>query len=136
MRFLNICLVLVLFLAFGCAEQSGDQAAETTQETTAEPKEEAAGHDAGTEAVAASAVSVGDELTLTGTAGCGHCTYAKGTSCAMAMQVADGTVYILDGIEEDTEAFNQRTDGLEISVVGKVTDTGDPHHLAVESFEM
>jgi len=136
MRFLNLCLVAILLLAIGCAQQSDQAAEESHEATTPAPAEEATGHETGGEAVVATTVSVGDEVTLSGTAGCGHCNFQKGDSCAMAMQVADGTIFILDGIEEDTEAFNQRTKGLQISVVGTVTDTGDPHHLDVESYEM
>jgi hypothetical protein len=130
MRILSILLVLALIGVVGCTQQAsegtGDQQAVTT-------KEEAP---AKTEAVAAMAVNVGDELTLTGTAGCGHCNFHIAESCAMAMQVADGTIFLLDGIGEDTEAFNQRTKGMEITVIGKVTEAGDANRLAVDSYEM
>jgi len=87
-----------------------------------------------TEAVAAS-YAIGDKVELTGVAGCGHCSYHTTDSCAMAMQVGD-VVFILDGIDEDTEAFNQRTSGKEIQIVGTITDAGDPMHISVESHEM
>jgi len=130
MRFLSILLILALVGVVGC----GQEAAENNTEQAAEHVEDAAPAD--TEAAVASTVSVGDELTLAGTAGCGHCNFQYGEGCAMAMKDANGIVYILDGIDEDTEAFNQRMSGKEITVVGKVTETGEPHHLAVESYEM
>jgi hypothetical protein len=129
MRFLSILLVLAWIGFVGCTQKAADDAG--GQQATAENAAPAK-----TEAAVAMTVNVGDELTLTGTAGCGHCNFHIAESCAMAMQVADGTVFLLDGIDEDTEAFNQRTKGMEITVIGKVTEAGDANRLAVESYEM
>ena len=133
MRILSLLAIFALVFALGCGsqtEKSDDAAAAVDQavdHVTSEITDQV-------QDAVASVAAVGTAVNLTGTAGCGHCTYGKGEGCAMAMQV-DDVVYILDGIGEDTEAFNQRMAGSEITVAGTLTDIGDPHHIAVESYD-
>jgi hypothetical protein len=134
MRIFSLIAVLALVFALGCGSQAenSDEAAATDHaaEAVADHAADAVA-DHGTDAQVA---AVGDAVNLTGTAGCGHCTFGKGEGCAMAMQLND-VVYILDGIDEDTEAFNERLAGNQITVAGTLSDIGDPHHIAVESYE-
>ena len=129
MRFLALFLALTLLACSGAnesepaAETHDDAMAQTEVEAEAQPEMQAVQY------------AVGDKVELTGVAGCGHCSYHVTESCSMAMTVGD-VVYILDGIQEDTEAFNQRSSGKEISVVGVLTDAGDPKHIQVESHQI
>lgn len=79
---------------------------------------------------AAEVIPAGTEVTLTGAVGCGHCTYHIGTHCSAAMQTADGTIWILDGIEEGNEIFDNRFDGGEITMAGTVSYVDGVAHLA------
>jgi hypothetical protein len=142
MRFLSLLAVLIFALsgtlmlaACGQASNSGQENAaeqavpsqETTTESAPAPTEGAE--------VMNTAAAVGDHVELTGTQGCGHCQFGKGEGCSIAMQVGD-VVYILDGMADEVEAFNQANAGKQISVVGTLTDAGDPHHIAVESHQV
>jgi len=129
MRFLALFLALALVACGGAnesepaAETHDDAMAQSEVQPEVQPELQAATY------------AVGDKVELTGVAGCGHCSYHVTDSCAMAMSVGD-VVYILDGIDDDTEAFNQRTSGKQISVVGVLTDAGDPKHIQVESHKI
>jgi len=145
MRILSVISVLVLcfsIVACGGQSESSDQSAATAgsaehSESAVDATQHAEQHAEHAEEAAAAALSyaVGDKVELTGVAGCGHCTYHIGDGCSMAME-ADGVVYILDGIDADTEAFNQRMSGKSITVVGTLSSDGEPAHIQVESHQM
>lgn len=65
----------------------------------------------------------GQEVTVSGKLGCGHCNYHVGTTCSAALQTADGGIYVLD-VAEDSEWFQDRYDGLDLKVTGKVHHEG------------
>ncbi len=76
-----------------------------------------------------------DAVTLVGTTGCGHCSFGIGKACAAAMKTADGTIYVLDGVDAESDLFQHRMDGKSLTVVGVVTE-GDPEHVDVKSYRI
>ena len=142
MRFLSLLVVLILALSGSLLLAACGQSSNSGQENAAE--EAAPTQDMTTQSTPAPSegaetlnmmAAVGDHVELTGTAGCGHCQFGKGEGCSIAMQIGD-VVYILDGMTEDVETFNQANAGKQISVVGTLTDAGDPQHIQVESHQV
>lgn len=145
-KFMPLLAAAALLVACGEAQESADQAAGAAQDAV-----ETAGEVAGdlAERAGDAAEAAGDkvhaalsahegEVLVTGTLGCGHCTYNQGETCSAAMQTADGTVYILDGVTTDEEAFNQRFSGKEIVAVGTVVpaEGEGAAHLKVREYNM
>lgn len=80
--------------------------------------------------------AVGTDVDMNGKTGCGHCTFSKTSSCAVMVQTADGTLYVLDGVGEDTELFSDRMGGKNVHVRGKVSGQRDGYPLvAMNSYE-
>jgi hypothetical protein len=134
----TIILGCVLVLGVGCQSGSTDQpaAAETTQDAANDAGSMA---DAGEAAEAASAdlSSVGAEVQLAGTLGCGHCSFTKGDRCSAAVQTADGDIVILD-VADDHELYAERFSGRAVTVdgaVAKLADDGTPH-VEVSTYEL
>jgi len=74
-------------------------------------------------------IPAGTEVTLTGTVGCGHCTYQVGNSCSAALKTSDGIVWVLDGIGAGDELFENRFDGGEVTMAGVVHYVDGVAHL-------
>ena len=124
--------LFALVLIAGCGSGGG----EATQEQ-ASTHEEASKATEGSAALVAPASYEGAEtMTLTGKLGCGHCTHHIGTSCSAALETADGSVYILDGMGAGTEPFDQRFDGLQMKVEGKVAENQGTKFVKVDSYEV
>jgi hypothetical protein len=141
MRFLSLLAVLIFALSgalmLAACGQASNSGQENATEQAAPSQETTPPSPAPTEGaeVLNTAAAVGDHVELTGTQGCGHCQFGKGEGCSIAMQVGD-VVYILDGMADEVESFNQANAGKQITVVGTLTDAGDPHHIAVESHQV
>jgi hypothetical protein len=81
--------------------------------------------------------AAGGEVVLTGTLACGHCTFHKTPACAAGLQTADGKMYILDGVAEGSELFEERNSEKQVKVVGTLGEMKDQmQHVMVESYEM
>jgi hypothetical protein len=78
----------------------------------------------------------GEAVTLVGTSGCGHCTFGVGQSCAAAMKTADGTLYVLDGVDPESDLFKSRMDSKSLKVVGQVSQQDGLNHVAMTSYEI
>jgi hypothetical protein len=64
--------------------------------------------------------------TLTGTIGCGHCTYhLEGLeSCALAMQTEDGKQYVIEGAPNHDALYDERFSEKSITVTGEIVTGG------------
>jgi hypothetical protein len=135
MRTLIALAVPLLILTAGCSSRT-----DSSDDAAARTETDAAAETATTPAPAtdmADAPAPGTEVVLTGNLGCGHCTFHIGTSCAAAVQTADGGIYILRGVEQDSELFQQRKSGKEVRVVGTVSEGEDgTRFLDLESYQM
>lgn len=129
-------MLLIAFLAVfalaACSSGGGDSA---TDETT--PAAEAESHgEAGTEAEVATANVLTGEIEIAGKLGCGHCTHGIGEGCSAAVQTADGAIYILEGMAEGAEPFDQRFDGKQITVRGNAVERDGVGYLTVAGFDL
>ena len=131
MRKLLISLLAIFALA-ACSSGGGDNA---TQETAAEATEAAAETTETTAEVAAAPIQTG-EIEIAGTVGCGHCTHQIGEGCSAAVQTADGAIYILEGVGEGDEPFEQRFDGKMITVRGESVERDGVGYVTVAGFDL
>ena len=141
MKHLLVALAAVSVLA-GCSgdtsEKAPDPAGNDAASSAAPPEQAEAGpamdqhaeadHAAKTTPLAET-IPAGTEVTLTGVVGCGHCTYHIANSCSTALKTDDGTVWILDGIDEGDELFENRYEGTEVTMAGVVSYVGGVAHL-------
>lgn len=78
----------------------------------------------------------GQEVTLQGQLGCGHCNFHMGETCSAALQVAEGLVIILD-VSEDHELYTDRFSGRRVEVVGTVAAIDElGTHVDVTSYSV
>lgn len=124
----TLSVFFALALIAGCGGNSGGSDQEAAHEAANEATQESS-------ALVAPASYDGESVTLEGSLGCGHCTHQMGTSCSAALQTADGTVYILDGMTDGDAPFDKRFDGLKMKVVGPTAMNEGTHFVKVESFE-
>lgn len=128
-----VSVFAILCFAMGCA--SGGE-----QKTAANTPEKPAAQDAYSKP-AASTPTAGESaqpasgmvIQLTGKMGCGHCNFQIGETCSAAMQTADGKIYVIDGVAEDSELFKNRMSGKEITVAGVVKEVGGVAHIDAKS---
>lgn len=129
---LTFSAILCLGMAVGCTSGEGTKqepaaAKPAAQETHSKPAES-------TPANSATAQNVsGTEVQLTGKMGCGHCNFHIGETCSAAMQTADGKIYVIDGVSEESEVFKNRMSGKEITVAGVVKDVNGIAHIDAKS---
>ena len=71
---------------------------------------------------------------LQGTLGCGHCTFHKTSSCAAALKVADGKIYVIDNATPAVMAA--REDAAPAKVSGTVTEKNGILHIQATKQEM
>lgn len=135
-------ILAMAVLAAGCADKSADDAAARMQEGADMAKDAAAeatdmAGDAMDETADAAMAMVDENgmVTVAGTVGCGHCNYGMGESCSAAMKSADGTVYLLEGVDE-TPVFEERKSGKAIQVVGVAKEVDGVKTIVVETWEM
>jgi len=124
-------------LLVGCAGGDGGADADASGEeaSAAAMTDDHAGHDHGDDAPGEMAAT---PVTLTGTMGCGHCTFKKGTSCSSAIETADGTIYLLEGADvgQGSELFDKRMDGLTVTVTGTPMEKDGETVVTVTSHEV
>lgn len=108
---------------------TGDHGSADATEAPANGDHAMGSADANSSAPPAHVIPAGTEVTLTGTVGCGHCTYQIGNSCSTAMRTSDGIVWILDGIGAGNELFENRFDAGEITMAGTVSYVDGVAHL-------
>ena len=118
----------------GCSATTERPAAETSAAKKTAPPATASSN--GGAHMESSAPASGEAVTLVGTSGCGHCTFGVGQSCAAAMKAADGTLYVLDGVDPESELFKSRMDGKSLKVTGQVTQRDGLNHVAMASYEI
>jgi outer membrane murein-binding lipoprotein Lpp len=133
MKYLTTFTALALLLIAGCSGGgSSDKAADNAQTNAAAGEHTSVADmpkqaiDSAKEAAAKTEIASlpeGQEVTVSGKLGCGHCNYHVGTTCSAALQTADGGIYVLD-VAEDSEWFQDRYDGLDLKVTGKVHHEG------------
>jgi hypothetical protein len=82
------------------------------------------------------AATGGAEVSLAGTLGCGHCNYHVATECAAAIKTASGDVYLIDNADKDSELFQKRYDGIQVTVNGNVSETDDVNHITMTSYKV
>ena len=111
------------------AQQQTGQAPGTQSEApAAEPQAP------GTTTAEQGATPAGQTVTLAGTLGCGHCTYHVTDGCSPCIKTAEGTIYVIDGAGEGSELMEKRFDALALNVVGTVSGTEEPKHIAMTSY--
>jgi len=135
MKLLGCLCALIFTLAIaGCGGSGTDQAKTQEQaDQTAATAETAPGT---TET--ASATASGTPVTLTGTTGCGHCTFGVVKECAAAMKTASGEIYLIDGVVPDSDLWKVREDSKNIQLTGSVW-TSQPDglaHVKMESYQL
>ena len=82
-------------------------------------------------------LATGSEITLTGNMGCGHCNFHIGTHCAAAMKTADGHIVIFDDVPQESEMFQNRMQGAEVTVAGVVSyDESGVAHMKLKDTPM
>ncbi len=128
----GVCALLFGLALIGCGGQQGEQAA-THGDTQSAATESAPAADTETPAAEASA-----PVTLTGTVGCGHCNFGKTSSCSAAIQTAAGDVYVIDGVEHDSELWKLREENAKACEVTGTVAKGDDGlmHLNLGSYKI
>jgi hypothetical protein len=123
-----LSLVTILCLAVGCAsgEKPNGGAKAPAQNAY---NEQTSAAPAATSGQPAS----GTVVQVTGKMGCGHCNFHIGETCSAAMQTADGKIYVIDGVAEDSEVFKNRMSGKEITVAGVVKEVDGISHIEAKS---
>lgn len=129
---LSITSVVLVFAWAGCSKNAPGE----HQEAASQHGDTHAGQsDASqtTTADASEATPSGDEVVLAGTLGCGHCNYHVATECAAALKTASGDVYLIDNADKDSDLFQKRYDGIQVSVNGTVSEMDEVKHIAMTS---
>ena len=121
-------LVAASFLACGGSSKdkagaAGNQAAPVPSASAAKSADQAAN------------TATAGVIELVGTTGCGHCNFHKTESCAVGLETADGHFYVVDGVGQDTEVWNQRFSGKKMKVKGTVAAKGGLDHVQMASYE-
>ena len=130
-----------LALVFGCSGNTAEDASQAdtpkADETAMAETDSHAGHDhAADEEAAGGAEAEMASVTLSGTLGCGHCSYHMTESCAPAMKTADGVVYLIEGGEKQQELMDNRLDNPEVKIAGRVTEVDGQKVIYTDSVEM
>jgi hypothetical protein len=115
---------MILVLA-GCSGSSQEEGTASDDAATAE-----------THGTVATTETAGETVTLAGTTGCGHCNFHIGDGCAAAMKTADGTIYIIDGVDHGSDLFTKRMEEKPVTVVGTVSEIDGVQHVDLTSYEL
>lgn len=125
------CVLILAVCLVGC--QGGGEQQATTEETAS--TETQGSH----ETAPAAQVTEGETVTLTGTVGCGHCTFGTTDHCMAAIKVASGDIYVIDGVEEDSELWKERVEGTkQAEVTGTIekSETDGLMHVSMSSYKI
>jgi len=127
--FLGLALLSVVA---GCQKASQEAKTEAPAGQTAE---HAASETAPAQTQTAAA---GENVTLTGNVGCGHCNFGKTSECSSAIQTADGTVTVIDGVGTDSELWKLREENMKpAEVTGTIAQGPDGlQHMQMASFKI
>lgn len=74
-------------------------------------------------------------MTVEGTLGCGHCNYQTTEGCSVALQTADGSIYLVEGGDQ-AALMDVRMDQPAASVSGTVTTRDGLKIIQVESYNL
>jgi hypothetical protein len=124
---------LILFLGLALLSVAGCQKAKTEA-----PAGQTAEHAATETAPAQTQTAAGETVTLTGNVGCGHCNFGKTSECSSAIQTADGTVTVIDGVSTDSELWKLREENMKpAEVTGTIAQGPDGlQHMQMASFKI
>jgi hypothetical protein len=136
MKFLG-CLG-VLLLTFAIAGCGGAGSEQDKMEEQAEQTPGTAEAPATTAEAPAAATATGMPVTLTGTTGCGHCTFGVATECVSAIKTATGEIYVIDGVAPDSDLFKSREEIKNIQLTGTVwkPEPTGVAHVKIESYQL
>jgi hypothetical protein len=129
--------LLLVFVWTGCNEKTPGEHQEAASQTHDASQTTEAGQAAASDAASKTAEAGqanGTEVALAGMLGCGHCNYHVATSCAAALKTASGDVYLIDNAGSDSELFQKRYDGIQVTVNGQVSEKDDVKHIAMASY--
>jgi hypothetical protein len=132
----GLCVLVFAAALTGCQGGGGGEQAATTHETeSAAPQ----ATESEAQATAEGTVAEGEMVTLAGTVGCGHCTFQKTDHCAAVLKTAGGQMYVIDGVEEDSDLWKERMEGSkEAEITGTVSKSEDDGlaHLNMSSYKI
>ena len=149
---MTVAVVAAGLTVLGCAQSSedaADTAADTTPAADATPAadshaaddghghgaDDGHGHSHGADDGHGHGDTQMASMTLDGTLGCGHCTYKTTEGCSVALQTADGQVYVVEGGDQ-AALMDVRMDQPVASVSGKVTTRDGLKIIQVESYNL
>jgi hypothetical protein len=115
-------LVLAVLFAWGCGQKAPETAGKTEEPARAAESGEMAAESPASPAEAPAA----EPVQLTGTLGCGHCTFHTTSDCAIAMKTDDGRIVVIDAEElaDEDHLFAERMSGKPVAVAGHLEDVG------------
>lgn len=135
-RSTSTLLALICAAALGCGAQTASENHSKTN--AASDTKTAASHGDATApsgTAAATPASMTGDMTVTGTTGCGHCTFHTTESCAFCVQSAEGKIYVVDNIQEGDKMWGARFEGKKVRIKGAVTEKDGKAHLQMASLE-
>jgi len=131
---LSIASVLLIFAWAGCSKNAPGEHQEAASQTHGDAHSGQTDASQTTTADESQASASGTEVNLAGTLGCGHCNYHVATECAAALKTASGDVYLIDNVDKDSELFQKRYDGIQVTVNGNVSEMNDVMHISMSSY--
>jgi hypothetical protein len=129
--------VAVMGLALGCG---GSEKAETSAQGESAATEEVA--DASQEPVASAKLKAPEtqmelaSIDATGKLGCGHCTFEVIDECSLALQDAEGEVYLIEAGDRQDELMEKRYDELTAAISGRVAEVNGQKVIYTDSVEL
>jgi len=75
-------------------------------------------------------------IRVEGKLGCGHCNFHVKDSCSLAMEAADGTVYLLETGDRQDELMEARLDQPAVAVTGRVAEVDGQKVITTDSVEL
>ena len=75
-------------------------------------------------------------MTLEGKLGCGHCSFQVKEECSLAMQTADGEIYMIEAGDRQDELMDKRLDEPEIKIAGRVGEVEGQKVIYTDSVEL
>jgi len=130
MKELSFALGIALVVGLMGCQGAGKQA---TEENAA--AQHPAGEQAATQTPPAGEAQA---VTLAGNVGCGHCNFGKTSECSSAIQTADGTVTVIDGVSTDSELWKLREENMKpAEITGTIAQGPDGlQHIQITSFKI
>ncbi len=75
-------------------------------------------------------------MALEGKLGCGHCSFQAKEECSLAMQTADGEIYMIEAGDRQEELMDKRLDEPEIKIAGRVGEVEGQKVIYTDSVEL